>query len=140
MNSCRRGELNLKQPDETWKALAEIDKVTPALIEPDRVELTVRQARASVALGNLDQSEDYLKSAGASAKALAPICEADFSFTALYFFTQLLCFRIVAQACNLSLCKTSFFVSEEFLQRFSFTVPVVGVVWLQANGFIGGFQ
>src|SRR5260370_3142699 len=62
--------LNLNQPGKAWKALAEIDEATPALIIPDRVELTVRQARASVALGNLDQSEDYLQSAVASAKAL----------------------------------------------------------------------
>jgi len=62
--------LNLNQPGEAWKALAEVDKVTPVLIVPDRVELTVRQTRASVALGNLEQSEDYLKSAVASAKAL----------------------------------------------------------------------
>ena len=30
--------LNLNQPGEAWKALAEVDKVTPVLIVPDRVE------------------------------------------------------------------------------------------------------
>jgi hypothetical protein len=62
--------LNLKQPGKAWEALAEVDKATSALIVPDRVELTVRQARASVALGNLEQSEDYLQAAVASAKIL----------------------------------------------------------------------
>lgn len=37
---------------------------------PDRVELTVRQAGASLALGNLEQSKTYLELAVASAKTL----------------------------------------------------------------------
>jgi hypothetical protein len=62
--------LNLHQPSKAWDALEHVDKNTPTLIVPDRVELTVRQAGASVALGNLEQSKTYLELAVASAKTL----------------------------------------------------------------------
>ena len=62
--------LNLNQPDNAWEALEQVDKNTPKLIVPDRVQLTVRQARASVALNNLEQSKTYLELAVASAETL----------------------------------------------------------------------
>src|SRR5260370_18614383 len=48
--------------------------------------------------------------------------------------------RVSSQVCSLSLGKTSFFAAAKFLQRVGFALPVVGVIWLQANGFFPGFQ
>ena len=62
--------LNLSQPSKAWDTLAQVDKDTPTAIVPDRVELTIRQARASVALDNLEQSKTYLELAVVSAKTL----------------------------------------------------------------------
>jgi len=62
--------LNLNQPSKAWEALAQVDRSTPTLIVPDRVELTIRQAKASVALENLEQSKTYLERAVDSAKKL----------------------------------------------------------------------
>src|SRR5258708_6385499 len=47
--------------------------------------------------------------------------------------------RVPSQVCSLSLGKTRF-VAAEFLQRVGFALPVVGVIWLQANGFFCGLQ
>jgi DNA-binding XRE family transcriptional regulator/tetratricopeptide (TPR) repeat protein len=62
--------LNLNQPSKAWEAFAQVDRNTPTLIVPDRVQLTIRQARASVASENLEQSKTYLESAVTSAKML----------------------------------------------------------------------
>ena len=62
--------LNLRQPDRAWKALMKVDQATPKAIVPDRVELSLRQAKASVALGSLEHSYTYLDSAITSAVAL----------------------------------------------------------------------
>ena|SRR5437868_10171166 len=60
--------LNLNQPNRAWNTFAELDRGIPTAIVPDRVQLTIRQARASVALDNLEQSTTYLELAVASAK------------------------------------------------------------------------
>ncbi len=62
--------LNLNQPSKAWEVFAQVDRKTPTVIVPDRVQLTVRQARTSVALENLEQGKTYLESAVASAKTL----------------------------------------------------------------------
>jgi DNA-binding XRE family transcriptional regulator/tetratricopeptide (TPR) repeat protein len=62
--------LNLNQPSKAWEALTQVDRNTPTLIVPDRVELTIRQAKASVALENLEQSKTYLERAVDSANRL----------------------------------------------------------------------
>ncbi len=62
--------LNLNQPSKAWEAFAQVDRNTPKLIVPDRVQLTIRQARASVASENLEQSKTYLEAAVTSAKTL----------------------------------------------------------------------
>lgn len=62
--------LNLRQPAKAWEALMKVDQATPKTIVPDRVELSLRQAKASVALGNLEQSHAYLDFSITSAVAL----------------------------------------------------------------------
>ena len=62
--------LNLRQPTKAWEALTKVDQATPKTIVPDRVELSLRQAKASVALGNLEQSHAYLDFSITSAVAL----------------------------------------------------------------------
>ena len=62
--------LNLNQPGKAWNILEQMDKNTPTTVVPDRVELTVRQAKVAVALGNLELGKTYLESAVTSSKAL----------------------------------------------------------------------
>ena len=62
--------LNLNQSDKTWETLNTIDKAMPSGVVPDRVELSLHQARASIAIGNLEQSYKYLDYSVTSALAL----------------------------------------------------------------------
>lgn len=62
--------LNLKQADKAWNVLSKIDASVPTAICPDRVELSIDQARASLLLGNLEQSCKYVEFAATSASAL----------------------------------------------------------------------
>jgi tetratricopeptide (TPR) repeat protein len=62
--------LNLKQPDKAWEALALVDKSIPQEIVPDRVELSIDQADASLQSGDIDQACSYLRNAVTSALVL----------------------------------------------------------------------
>jgi hypothetical protein len=62
--------LNLEQPGRAWDTLTLLDKAIPVSIVPDRVELTVRQTRALIALDDMTQAGFYLESAVNSAHTL----------------------------------------------------------------------
>jgi transcriptional regulator with XRE-family HTH domain len=62
--------LNLNEPSKAWEAFARVDKAIPTTVSPERVELSIRQARASAALGNLEQTRAYLEAAIISAAEL----------------------------------------------------------------------
>lgn len=62
--------LNLEQADKAWEALAKIDASVAMAVVPDRVELSLDQARASLLLGDMEQSCKYLEFATTSASAL----------------------------------------------------------------------
>jgi tetratricopeptide (TPR) repeat protein len=62
--------LNLEQPIKAWEALAHVEKSVPLAIIPDRVELSIDQAKASLLSGNMDQTATYLNFAVTSSKAL----------------------------------------------------------------------
>lgn len=55
--------LHLGQPKKAWDTFADIDKSIPTAMVPQRVELLSRQALASVALGDLEQSHSYIEQA-----------------------------------------------------------------------------
>jgi transcriptional regulator with XRE-family HTH domain len=55
--------LNLKQPQKAWNAFTYLDGQIPRTPVPDRIELTVRQARAACELNDREQSCAYLESA-----------------------------------------------------------------------------
>jgi transcriptional regulator with XRE-family HTH domain len=52
--------LNLDQPDKAWQSFQHIDRLVPADPVPNRLELTVNQAAATCALGELEQTCQYL--------------------------------------------------------------------------------
>ncbi|MDQ2716098.1 MAG: hypothetical protein M3Z08_14420 [Chloroflexota bacterium] len=62
--------LNLKQGDKAWEVLAKIDTSLPMAVVPDRVELSMKQARATLLLGDMTQSCTYVAYAATSARAL----------------------------------------------------------------------
>jgi transcriptional regulator with XRE-family HTH domain len=62
--------LNLNRLDDAWNALVQKDKTLPQGIIPERVELSVRQAKVSLARGVMEQTRRYLESAATSALAL----------------------------------------------------------------------
>jgi tetratricopeptide (TPR) repeat protein len=62
--------LNLKQAEKAWEVLAKIETSVPMTVVPDRVELSIDQARASLLLGDLKQSCKYVEFAATSASAL----------------------------------------------------------------------
>ncbi len=62
--------LNLKQAEKAWESLAKIDASVPMAAIPDRVELSIDQARASLLLGDMIQSCKYVEFAATSASAL----------------------------------------------------------------------
>lgn len=53
--------LNLKQYRHAWELFERVDKIVPKTLVPNRVELAVRQAAASVGLGDLEQSCSYVE-------------------------------------------------------------------------------
>lgn len=65
--------LNLKQPQKAWEALAHVDTSLPEGMVPDRVELSIDQAKASLLLGEIAQSCQYLTFAATSASALGSV-------------------------------------------------------------------
>jgi DNA-binding SARP family transcriptional activator len=62
--------LNLKQAEKAWSVLSKIDASVPTAIVPDRVELSVDQARASLLLDDMTQSCKYVEFAATAASAL----------------------------------------------------------------------
>src|SRR5579885_2498588 len=62
--------LHLKQPEQAWKSFSQIDKATPTTAVPNRVELSVRQAEVSFALGDRDQTCAYIASTVETARAI----------------------------------------------------------------------
>jgi tetratricopeptide (TPR) repeat protein len=63
--------LNLGQARRAWDILEKIDASIPQAAVPDRVELAIDQARASLLLGNMPQSCYYVEAAATSAVALS---------------------------------------------------------------------
>jgi tetratricopeptide (TPR) repeat protein len=61
--------LNLQQAGQAWDAFERVAETVPQTPVPNRVELNVRQASASVALGDLEQSCAYVQQALMSALA-----------------------------------------------------------------------
>ncbi len=61
--------LNLNQPEKAWEGYARMDKVLSTGLIPNRINLTVRQADASFALGDLEQSCTYVARAATTARA-----------------------------------------------------------------------
>ncbi len=55
--------LNLGQHGRAWELIEHMDKTVPKALVPNRVELAVRQAAASVGLGDLEQSCSYVEAA-----------------------------------------------------------------------------
>jgi len=72
--------LYLKQPGKAWDLLTEMDKAVPVCIVPDRVQLTVWQARALIGMGDLTQGSYYLETAVNAAKALGSTLRQQESF------------------------------------------------------------
>jgi tetratricopeptide (TPR) repeat protein len=62
--------LNLKQADKAWAALTKLEVSIPREVVPDRVELSIDQARASLLLGDMKLSCTYVEYAATSASAL----------------------------------------------------------------------
>ena len=61
--------MNLDQPQRAWGVFERIDTSLPQEMVPNRVELLVRQAGASFALGDMEQSCVYTRRALSSASA-----------------------------------------------------------------------
>lgn len=72
--------LNLEQPEHAWQAFARAEHVVPVGTTPTRLELTVRQAATSCALGELDQACHYLRSAVPMARELGSHLRVDESY------------------------------------------------------------
>lgn len=62
--------LNLKQAKRAWEVLAKLETAVPMAVVPDRVELAMKQARASLLLDDIEQSCKYVDFAASSAVAL----------------------------------------------------------------------
>jgi tetratricopeptide (TPR) repeat protein/transcriptional regulator with XRE-family HTH domain len=60
--------VNLGQYGRAWELFEQIEKTVPKALVPNRVELTVRQAAASVCLGDLEQACFYIEAALAASK------------------------------------------------------------------------
>ena len=63
-------QLHLNQPKQALEKLAQVDKDIPNTVVPRRVELLNRQASAALKLGDMDQTCNYVESAGSSALQL----------------------------------------------------------------------
>ncbi len=72
--------LNLGQPEQATRVFARIDRLVPAGPVPLRLELTVRQAAATCALGELEQTCQYLKTAVALGHDLGSQLRVDESY------------------------------------------------------------
>ena len=59
--------LNLQQARNAWIHLEEVDHVVPMTVVPDRIELSLDQAKASLLLEDLEQCCKYLEFAATSA-------------------------------------------------------------------------
>lgn len=73
-------QLNLNQPDLAWTIFASIDHVTPADHVPARLELTVRQAAAACAMGEMELTCQYLETTVPMAYALNSQLRVDESY------------------------------------------------------------
>jgi hypothetical protein len=62
--------LNLKQASKAREILAKIDTSVPMAVVPDRVELSIDQARASLLFGDMKQCCKYVEVAATSAASL----------------------------------------------------------------------
>lgn len=62
--------LHLKQPGKAWETFSQVDKTIPTGAIPNRVELTVRQAEAALALGDRDQTCACVASTVAAARTM----------------------------------------------------------------------
>jgi transcriptional regulator with XRE-family HTH domain len=72
--------LNLKRPDLAWSALEQSCLQTPFGAVPDRLELTVRQAAAACALGEMELTCQYIQRAVPLAHELASQLRIDESY------------------------------------------------------------
>ncbi len=62
--------LHLKQPQAAWETLSREDKAVPHALIPNRVELTVRQARVACTLNERDLACSYIESAATMAQRM----------------------------------------------------------------------
>ncbi len=60
--------LHLKRPKAAWETLSQEDTRVPRALIPNRVELTVRQARAACALNERDLACSYIETAATMAR------------------------------------------------------------------------
>ncbi|HEY1349230.1 MAG TPA: helix-turn-helix domain-containing protein [Ktedonobacteraceae bacterium] len=72
--------LNLKQPDLAWRAFGQAERAMPGGTVPVRLEITVRQAAASCALGELEQTCHCLRTAVPMARDLGSYLRVDESY------------------------------------------------------------
>ena len=62
--------LHLGQPQQAWDAFAEVDKIIPTTLVPQRIELINRQTATLLALGDMDATCEHLALAVPSALKL----------------------------------------------------------------------
>lgn len=72
--------LNLGQPHQAWQSFERIDRAVSADPVPNRLELTVNQAAVTCALGELDQTCQYLGIAVPMARNLGSHLRVDASY------------------------------------------------------------
>ena len=72
--------LNLEQPERAWQAFSRAERLVPLGTAPTRLELTVRQAAASCALGELEQTCHYVRLAVPMARELGSSLRVDESY------------------------------------------------------------
>lgn len=69
--------LNLEQPELAWRAFGRAERIVPLGTAPVRLELTVRQAAASCALGELEEASRCLRAALPMARELGSYLRVD---------------------------------------------------------------
>src|SRR5579883_3130472 len=72
--------LNLGQPERARQAFSRAERLVPLETVPTRLELTVRQAATSCALGELEQTCHYLRTAVPMARELGSYLRVDESY------------------------------------------------------------
>ncbi len=72
--------LNLEQPERAWQVFARAERVEPVGTVPTRLEIIVRQAATSCALGELEQTCHYLRAAVPMARELGSHLRVDESY------------------------------------------------------------